>query len=482
MSRRSLGSALVVGAVAVFAFMLGASSGEPARATERSASPFRNLGILARALSHIESSYVEAVDHDRLVYGAIRGMVATLDPHSSFMDPEEYGIQEADMLGRFGGIGIEVDVVEDWLTVISPIAGGPAARAGLRSGDQIVAIDGRSARAMPIDAAVRRMRGEPGTRVRVRLRRPAPEGDASPDEEGGRSRYIDVELTREVIRVESVEARLVPRANGPDVLYLRIRSFQETTVEELRAAIDRLVDESARRAGAPIGGVLLDLRNNPGGLLDQSVLVADEFLREGVIVSTRGQNGRILDESRAVSGGTRPPWPMLVLVNEYTASAAEIVAGALQDHHRAVVAGSRTFGKGSVQTVIDLPDGSALKLTIARYYTPSGRSIQARGIDPDVEIEQVEPELLERARRREVPVVREADLDEHLRGDREPEAGTAPAPAPATGAGRPEGTSRRDPRRRATDTSSNPFADDFQLRTAHQTLLALIAARSAATR
>lgn len=468
MHRRVPAWALVSGILAFCSFALGVAVGGPARATERAASPFRNLGVFARAISHIETSYVEPVDHDRLIYGAIRGMVATLDPHSSFMDPEEYGIQEADMLGRFGGIGIEVDVVEDWLTVISPIPGGPAQRAGLRSGDQIVAIDGRSARAMSIDEAVRRMRGEPGTRVRVRLRRPADDDDASPDSERGRSRYLDVELTREVIRVESVEGRLLPRSDASPILYLRIRAFQESTVNELRAALDRLVDEAARRGHREVGGVLLDLRDNPGGLLDQCVLAADEFLREGVIVSTRGQNGRLIDESRAVSGGTRPDWPMLVLVNEYTASAAEILAGALQDHHRAVVAGQRTFGKGSVQTVIDLPDGSALKLTIARYYTPDGRSIQARGIEPDVEIEQVAPALLARSRRGDLPVVREADLDAHLRGERED---AEPSPD-----ARPD---RRDqPRAQPSGEARSPFVDDFQLRTAYQTLLALVAARA----
>jgi carboxyl-terminal processing protease len=437
--------------VAFVAAAAGAAGQSVVHAIPENASPFRNLGVFARALAHIEMSYVEEIDQDQLIYGAIRGMVETLDPHTTFMDPEEYRILTSDTQGRFGGIGVEINVVDGWLTVVSVFEGGPAAGAGIEAGDRFLTIDRRDARDMRIDEAVRRMRGEPGTTVRVTLRR---EGEPS---------AIDRTLTREIIEVRAVEARVLPDG----VLYVRIKAFQDNTTAELRRAIDRAVQETRGRGG--IRGVLLDLRDNAGGLLDQAVLVSDEFLREGVIVSTRGRGGQSLSEARASASGTRPEWPMVVLVNGYTASAAEIVAGALRDHNRAIVVGTRTFGKGSVQNIIELPDGSALKLTVARYYTPSGRSIQAEGIDPDMVVEQLDSEVVEEALERGEQV-REESLERHLGGGQRDDTAT------------PEPPSRNEPRVEAPPADpADPFADDYQARMAFQALRALMASRGPRT-
>jgi carboxyl-terminal processing protease len=421
--------------------------GEVARALPERASPFRNLGIFARALSHVELSYVEEVDQDKLIYGAIRGMVGALDPHTTFMDPEEHRLLTSDTRGRFGGIGVEISMRDGWLTVLSVFDEGPAARAGVQPGDRFLAIEGRGARDMRIEDAVRRMRGEPGSEVRVTLRRE------------GQPKAIDLVLAREVIQVRAVEGRLLPGG----IAYVRVKAFQQETTRELRRVLDEAVART-RDAGG-VKGVMLDLRDNAGGLLDEAVLMSDEFLREGVIVSTRGRGGRLLHEARAHARGTRPDWPMVVLVNGFTASAAEIVAGALSDQGRAVVVGTRTFGKGSVQNIIELPDESALKLTIARYYTPKGRSIQAHGIDPDMVVEQIDSKALEEVTLRREQI-REEALDRHL-SNGEP---GSPVPAPPVARDVPrEG-------RAAGDQGAEPFADDFQARMAHQALRAMMRA------
>jgi carboxyl-terminal processing protease len=435
-------------AILAAAFAGGAVTTDVASAVPERASPYRNLSIFARALAHVEMSWVEEVDQDALIYGAIRGMVGTLDPHSSFLDPEEYRILTSDTQGQFGGIGVEIEVQDGWLTVLSTFEGGPAHRAGIVPGDRFLAIEGRDARDMRIMDAVRIMRGEPGTRVRVHIRR---EGEA---------RALDLLLTREIIQVDAVEARILPDR----VVYVRIRSFQETTTTELRRALDRAQAETAGTGG--VTGVMIDMRDNAGGLLDEAVRVSDEFLAEGVIVSTRGRGGQLLNEARAHRSGTRPGWPIVVVVNGYTASAAEIVAGALRDHGRGVVVGTRTFGKGSVQNVIELPDGSALKLTVARYFTPDGTSIQAQGIEPDMTVEQLSDEALEEAATRRSQV-REESLEGHL---------TADDATPVQPAELPPRDQPRTGPSPATDPNG-PFPDDFQARMAHQTLRALIAAR-----
>lgn len=427
------------------AFAGGALVVEGVHALPETASPYRNLSVFARALSHLENSYVDVVDQDALIRGAIRGMIGALDPHSAYLDPEAYRILTSNTEGRFGGIGVEIDVRDGWLTVTNAVRGGPAERAGVRPGDRFLSIDGRGARDLPIEEAVRLMRGEPGTEVRFRLRRTGVE-DA-----------VEVTLARELIRVEAVQARVL----ADRTVYVRLRSFQESTHAELRVALDEAT-RATREAGG-VAGLVLDMRDNPGGLLGQAILVADEFLADGVIVSTQGRGGRLLDEARAVGPGTREAYPIVVLVNGYTASAAEIVAGALQDRRRAVIAGTRTFGKGSVQNVIELPDGSAIKVTIARYYTPSGRSIQAEGIVPDVIIDEVDDAALESARNPR-DAFSEALLERHLVNE-----GSAPA------ANAPN-VSRESPRS-SPSTGERPFDDDYGARTAHQLLRGLIAAR-----
>jgi carboxyl-terminal processing protease len=417
------------------------TSASPASATEAEASPFANLSIFARALSQIEASHVEPPDQDRLVYGAIRGMVDTLDPHSAFLDPTEYAILEDDTTGAFAGIGVEIDVRDGWLVVHGTLPGGPAERAGVRAGDRFLALEHRSARDMRLSEAVRIMRGEPGSPVSVLIRRENVE-DA-----------IELTIAREIIHVDAVETRVLPDRS----VYIRIRSFQETATDEVRRALDAAVASTSSAGG--VSGVLLDLRGNPGGLLDEAVRISDEFLESGVIVSTRGRDGVLLEEAHAERAGTRPDWPVVVLVDYYSASASEIVAGALQDHHRAVVVGTTTWGKGSVQNVIELPDGSALTLTVARYFTPSGRTIQARGIEPDVRVEQLSTEQARRLTQ-EQPVLSEAMLEGHLEaGGRERTLDLARAAMRESAA--------------AADLAS--FSDDYQARVAHQVLRGLAA-------
>lgn len=423
------------------------STASIARAEPEAANPYRRLEIFARVLAHVEQSYVADADSDELIYGAIRGMLRVLDPHSAFLDPQQVQILTSDSEGRYGGVGVEIDVQDGWLTVVSVFAGGPADRAGVKPGDRFLRIAGEEARDLPVEEAQEHMRGAPGTQVKVTLRRPS--ADAA----------LELSLAREIIEVHAVDARVLSDRS----VYVRLKLFQETTASELRRALDEAVERSAAAGG--VRGILLDLRDNPGGLLSSAVLVADEFLGDGVIVSTRGRSGQLQREYRATAAGTRPEWPMVVLINGYSASAAEIVAGALADHKRAVIVGTRSFGKGSVQNVIELPDHSAVKLTTALYYTPSGRSIQAHGIEPDVVAPQFDPDMVSRAQRGDA--LREESLAQHLAAQTAPivngENGT-PAELPALV---PE---QRRP--------GAPFADDFQAHMAYQVLRALIATRS----
>lgn len=390
---------LLVGLVVV-GVVVATASEAPARR-----SPFEPLSLFARALAFIELAYVEPVDQEELVHGAIRGLAESLDPHSEYMDPEEYEIFNSDSEGRFAGIGVEVSTKDGWITILSVFDGGPAKRGGLRPGDRFLAINGEEARDMRIYDAVRMIRGEPGTTVGVTLRRE------------GRPDAIETTLTRAFIDIDPVEMELL----GEGIAYVRIEAFQEGTARELRDALDRAVVELKRRGG--VRGVLLDLRDNGGGLLDEAIWVSDEFLSSGVIVTTRGRDEREVARYSARRAGTRPKWPIVVLINENTASASEIVAGALQDHERATLVGERSFGKGSVQTIFDLPGGSAIKLTISRYYTPSGRSIQALGITPNLHAEQPrtngEPEPY-----------REEELYGHLEATNPPSKPTADQEAP----------------------------------------------------
>lgn len=418
-----------------------------ASAVPKTASPYHNLSIFARALAHIEASYVDEIDQDSLIYGAIRGMLKELDPHSEFLDPEEYRILLSDTEGQFGGIGVEIDVKDGWITVVSVYRDGPADRAGVLSGDRFLEIDGHPARDLAINKAVRMMRGEPGTIVNVALRR-SDEGEA-----------VRVSLTREMINIEAVRARLLPDRS----IYIKILVFQETTVSDFRQVLDEAIDRAASSGG--IRGLLIDLRDNPGGLLEAAALLTDEFIEKGVIVTVRGREKRLSRKIFAHATGTRPSWPIVVLVNGYSASAAEIVAGALQDYKRAIIAGTKTFGKGSVQDIILLPDNSALKLTTARYYTPKGRSIQAEGIEPDVMVEQLDAEAL-RAVSSQWDNVGEANLEGHLKNRDQ-----SNIPKSRT-------LSRNSKRKeKVAGTSTSPFPDDYQARVGHQILQAIIAGK-----
>jgi carboxyl-terminal processing protease len=347
--------------------------------------PYAAVEQLGRVLVEVENEYVDPVDRATLVNGAIKGMVAELDPHSSYMPAEEFQVFESDTEGEFGGIGIEVENRNDQLVVLSPIEGSPAERAGIRSGDLIVSVDGKDPGSEPLDKLVKRLRGAAGSHVKMGVRR------------AGVAEILTFDLTREVIRVPSVASKLLVDR----VAYVRVKQFQERTHDELLEAAAKL----RARAGGRLTGVILDLRADPGGLVDQAADVADEFLDEGVIYTARHRE-RIVDEVKARAGGAFVREPCVVLVNQWTASASELVAGALQDHKRGTVVGERTFGKGSVQAILSLPGGAGMRLTISRYYTPSGHAIQADGVHPDVTVELKKEEG--------AVSYREKDLEGHL--------------------------------------------------------------------
>ncbi len=329
---------------------------------------YKKLRVLAQVLTYVQQSYVDEVDGDALIYDAISGMLSHLDPFSVFMRPAEYEKLREDTAGEFGGLGVEVGMDGAALRIEVVHKEGPGAHAGLKAGDRIVAVDGELMDEHALDASVRLMRGVPGTRVVLSIARSGWEGTR------------DIPLIRRQVKIPSVEGEDL----GGGIGYVRIRAFQERTDQELAAAL-AVMRERATAAGRtqPLG-LVMDLRDNPGGLLDEGVRVADRFLRDGIIVTTQGRNPRNTEREMARPDGTEPDYPVVVLVNEGSASAAEIVAGAFQDHKRAKLVGTRTYGKGSVQTLFGLDDGGGLKLTIARYFTPSGRSIHGTGIDPDV--------------------------------------------------------------------------------------------------
>ena len=331
---------------------------------------YKDIKTFNEVFDMVKKNYVEEVDSSALIQGAINGMIKSLDPHSTYMTPELYKELEVETQGRFGGIGIEITLLKDVLTVVSPIEDTPAFIAGVKSGDQIIKIDGKSTKDITIMEAVKKLRGAKDTKVTITIIR---ENMAKPK---------DFVLTRDIIQVKSVKNKTFDDNIG----YIRIASFHERTADDVRKALHE-IDKKVR----PMKGLVLDLRNDPGGLLIQAIEVSDMFLKSGVIVSTRGRTKNMETKAMAKNDGNEITCPIVVLVNEGTASAAEIVAGALQDNGRAVIIGTRTFGKASVQTVIPMDDGSALKLTTARYYTPKGRSIQAEGIKPDILVKFVKP-------------------------------------------------------------------------------------------
>jgi len=353
---------------------------------------FPRIKLFSEALNEIQKKYVEEKDSKELIYGAIRGMMNTLDPHSAFLSPEEFKELEIETSGIFSGIGIEITLKDGILTVVSPIEGTPADKAGLQPGDKILLIDEKSTKNMTMNEAVRMIRGTKGTKVTLTILH---EGAKEP------KKYS---IVREVIPIKSVKSKMLEDGYG----YVRISTFQEKTDDDLQVALKKL--ESTKGG---LKGLVLDLRNDPGGLLNEAVKVADEFLDSGLIVYTQG---RIKEQNlKFYAHPNKVPrtYPLVVLVNEGSASASEIVAGALQDQKRAVILGAPTFGKGSVQTIITLDDHSGLKLTTARYFTPSGRSIQAKGITPDILIKG-KPLRRGEPLEREPKVLREKDLERHM--------------------------------------------------------------------
>jgi len=350
----------------------------------------KELRTFSEVFEKIKSDYVEPVDDASLLRNAIHGMLSALDPHSAYLVPDDYRELRAGTSGEFGGLGIEVGMENGFIRVISPIDGTPAARrGGVKAGDLIVKLDDTPVKGLTLNQAIKRMRGKPGTAIVLTVMR---EGSEQP---------LKISITRAIIKITSVRSRTLEPGYG----YVRISQFQARTSENM---IEQLSDLK-ETGGGHLEGLVLDLRNNPGGVLPGAVQVADAFLTDGLIVYTRGRLDSSKTRYTAKPSDILDGAPMVVLVNSGSASASEIVAGALQDHRRAVIMGERTFGKGSVQTILPMVDGSALKLTTARYYTPSGRSIQAKGIEPDVKIANLRIERVAGPAR-----IKETDLAHHL--------------------------------------------------------------------
>lgn len=340
-------------------------------AVAASSETYRQLNLFGDVFEKIRTDYVEKPEDAKLIESAISGMLSGLDPHSSYMDPKSFKDMQVQTKGEFGGLGIEVTQEDGFVKVVTPIDDTPASRAGLLAGDFIVEIDGDSVQGLTLNQAVDRMRGPVNSSVKLRISRKGTDS-------------FEVSLKREIIKISSVKSRI-----ENDVSYIRITQFTEKTSEGLKNAIDQATKNIP---ADKLKGYIVDLRNDPGGLLDQAIAVSDAFLERGEIVSTRGRNPDDAQRYVARSGDLTGGKPVVVLINGGSASASEIVAGALQDHKRATIIGTRSFGKGSVQTIIPLGPSGALRLTTARYYTPSGRSIQAKGIDPDIQVLQDVPD------------------------------------------------------------------------------------------
>ena len=354
---------------------------------------YKNIEVFTEVLRQIEESYVEPQDSQKLIYGAIKGMVQSLDPHSSFMSKEEHQDLMIETKGSFSGVGIEISMRDKVLTVVAPIEGTPAYEAGIKSGDKIIKIGKKSTRDMGLADAVKNIRGKKGTKVKLTIAR---EGEEKP---------IEFVIIRNVIPLRSVRGLMLT----PDIAYLRISNFQSKTARDLSAALKKIEKDHKLK------GLILDLRNNPGGLLSQAIEVADLFLDSGIIVSTKGRNASQDMQVAAKKNDIHGNYPIVVLVNGGSASASEIVAGALQDNKKALLLGTKTFGKGSVQTILPLSDGSGLRLTTARYYTPSGKSIQSSGITPDIEVEFIPPK--KEGEKDKPKFIREKDLEGHMEND-----------------------------------------------------------------
>ena len=345
---------------------------QPTAESSNYSETYCQLNLFGDVFERVRSQYVEEVDDKELIENAVNGMLVSLDPHSSYLNEDRYKDMQVDTRGEFGGLGIEVTMENGFVKVVSPIDDTPAFRAGIQAGDYITHIDGESVLGFTLNESVEKMRGKVGTDIDLTIAR-----------EGHDEGPINVTITRDVIKIRSVRHRVEGNAG-----YIRITTFNQNTETGLKEAIEEIKKE----LGNKLTGYVLDLRNNPGGLLDQAIAVSDAFLDKGEIVSTRGRNEKDTKRDNATPGDLADGLPIVVLINSGSASASEIVSGALQDHKRALIMGTTSFGKGSVQTVMPLPGHGAMRLTTARYYTPSGRSIQAKGIEPDIYVEQAKLE------------------------------------------------------------------------------------------
>ncbi len=351
---------------------------------------YKNIELFTKVLSIVKKDYVDKKTYKDLIYGAINGMLSSLDPHSSFLDPDNFKEMQVETTGEFGGLGIEITIKNGILTVVSPIEDTPAFKAGVKAGDKIIKINGESTKNMTLMEAVKKLRGKKGTKVTISIFRE------------GLKKLKDITIVRDIIKIQSVKSKMYENNIG----YIRITQFQERTASSIIKALNKFKKEFGT-----IKGIILDLRNNPGGLLSQAVKVSDIFLKKGKIVYTKGRVPNSQMEFYAHNDGTEGNYPMVVLVNGGSASASEIVSGALQDHKRAIILGTQTFGKGSVQTIIPLNDGSAIRLTTAKYYTPSGTSIQAKGITPDLIVKQ---RIITEDNKTDSFFLREKDLKGHF--------------------------------------------------------------------
>lgn len=365
---------------------------------------YKQLELFANVLGILQDNYVEEIDTKEIIEGAINGLLLSLDPHSSYLKPESFQDLKDETQGNFTGIGIEITMREGVLTVVSPIEGTPADQAGMKAKDMIVKIDGEPTKDMTPVSAIKKLRGPKGTKVTISVHRE------------GWKELKDFTMIRDIIPIQSVKSFFLE----PGLAYTRITNFQTQTTNDYKKALRDL--EGAH----PIKGLILDLRNNPGGLLNQAVSIADIFIDEGLIVYTKGRTEEQNMSFKAHDGGGENKFPIVVLINEGSASASEIVAGALQDHKRAIIVGTQTFGKGSVQTIVPLPDGAGLRLTTARYYTPSGRSIQAKGITPDVEVAFIQYNPQNEEKTSDSDITREADLKHHFKYKETPQKKVGP--------------------------------------------------------